>query len=293
MEKQSNLAAGFGLGKQLIRKFTANGQNEYNNIILDMKQNSFLKDRLIYKEFLNEDFLTDSKYTEPIGKSYINLDEFTKIMISQRKKNQIQKNGLPIITHFEFHKYLSSTINSIEINNKNIYETSDWLLAFCFPYFLNPKSSTLKAPNKYAITLPSNSNRPGHDKAKHYIFAPYQLFSIHGESTKLFLSNWTYMWGDRIEGVAGRPQLLFSRNIIDTINITLNEIIPDNIVSTGDSYGSIKSKFTNALIDLQLTLNGLSMYHDIDNMDVEEVLKLIPKPFKEGKEAIENWKKHK
>ena len=140
-KKYLTLGAGLNLGCQPIRKFTTEGQEKYTQIIADMVTGDFDNNSMIYKKHLTGDFLTDTKYATPIGKSSINLGEFTENWLSKSKNDQITPDGLPIITHFIFQKYLNSIINAGEINTVNIGPASDWILAFCFPYFMQPVSN--------------------------------------------------------------------------------------------------------------------------------------------------------
>ena len=121
--------AGIGLGKQIVRKFTDEGQILYSKIISEL----IIQDGFDHKA-INQSLLLDDKYSEIYNNNFIiDLDQFTKDNLKSKNVTK-RSNELPVITHFEFQKFLSSTIDFHDININDRSKLLDWILAFCiFP----------------------------------------------------------------------------------------------------------------------------------------------------------------
>ena len=139
--------------------------------------------------------------------------------------------------------------------------------------------------NKYAINLTGTAKFKGYSKNKHFMFAAYRLYSILKDDSHIFLSNPTYMWGDRIQGIAERHRVLFSKNAVTTVNKVFGEFIAPDSRDTSDlMYGK-----GEALKQLYTTIQNLAANKNIDILDTESMYQLIPGDFKRGGEGLKSW----
>jgi len=172
----------------------------------------------------------------------------------------------------EFIHYVFNTLNQnheIQFHNSGLWT---WLSAFFFDSIcplVNGKRK-VQAEARYVLNI-ENWNR----YYRHLIATPVRLLSELDGHSKIYLTGAPYRHGDLLEQLASRQEIATNKGIVEAATILYwdeekNDIKKGARNKTGKG---ILRRFTRDIIP------QFQMTYDLNSMDGEEILNLLPKEF--------------
>lgn len=114
------------------------------------------------------------------------------------------------------------------------------------------------------------------DYYRHFVAGPYNIYSLHGNNSKVFLYSPVYKHNDFIEQIASRQFIISHPNLIEAFSILYFDRAsgrPKRGAQSRQRAGNIR-RFVKIIQQFELT-------YDIYSMSSEQIINLLPQEFSE------------
>ena len=258
-----------------VREFTEEGNQQFILLYQQIKQS-----------VLNNNKSIEKGYTKALKKKMSDLINDTNLSrdIGGKKDLKMQDSN----DQYKFGEYIYETLkehneNKI-LNNDKLW---NWLSAFFFEIVFHKKARGI-SEHRYIL---SDS---WFTRYRHLVRTPWYIHRIYKDSSKLFLSGETYLGSDYMEQwISHRINEKFTKAADIAYNLYYDKKNNEPKSGWSKQYiwkkipGSKKTAKTLVPGSLGRLINKLNQYneiYDIWEMDIKEIIILLPKEFDELKE---------
>jgi hypothetical protein len=229
-----------------------------------------------------EQYLHELDYsTKFIPKPNLNIDLYSKktelpqdIFIDENKKFE---------TRMEIGSYISQKLSLCGIKRgKVIFESQEqwnnvwsWLAYLWLDQFITLRKGVYKVPAISRFIGSSDWNR----FYRHFISMPYYIFSLHENyNSKLFLECAPSIHNEFMEQIGSRKWIITSKSLVELAHLLYwdrKKDVPKR-GARGKGKGTVR-RFGKIINQFRLT-------YDVHQMDIRELVSLLPSEFDEWKE---------
>ena len=182
----------------------------------------------------------------------------------------IEVENLSVTTRMELGKYLTDLFEANNVHRKDILGIPglwSWLALLWFDYLCPLKDGSRKVlePSKYVCSSHYT------DYYRHLVAAPYDLFCLHGENSRLFLHTGLNVHGDFIEQYASRQKIITNKPLIEL----LDHLYWDSQLNC-PKRGAQNRKRAGNFRRLQSFIKQIELTYDLHAMSADEIAELLP-----------------
>jgi len=191
----------------------------------------------------------------------------------------IEVENLSITTRMELGKYLADLFEANNVYRQDILIIPglwSWLALLWFDYLcpLEDGSRKVLEPSKYVCSSHYT------DYYRHLVAAPYDLYCLHGENSRLFLHTSLNIHGDFIEQYASRQKIITNKALIEALDCLYWDLelnCPKRGAQSRKRAGNFR-RFQSFIKQIELT-------YDLHAMSSGEITKLLPAEYDSWKSS--------
>lgn len=185
----------------------------------------------------------------------------------------IEVDTISFGTRLEFGRYLFNLFESHNIHRKDIINISglwSWLALFWFDCLCPLKEGSRKVleHSKYVCSTHYT------DYYRHLVAAPYDLYCIHGENSRLLLHTNLNIHGDFIEQYASRQKIITNKSLIEL----LDHLYWDSKLYS-PKRGAQNRKRAGNFRRFQSFIKQIELTYDLNAMSSDEIAELLPEEY--------------
>lgn len=210
--------------------------------------------------------LRNGSSEETLGEQF-NIDPFSTLV---EPRIQLDADHT-FSTRYEMGEYLNNTLSAIDRNvlliNLGIW---DWLTVLWFDVIC-PETNGQRKVRETARYIVSKDRT---DYYRQLILGAWELYSLHGPHSRLFLKCPPYIHNDWTEQLASRQDIVTNKGMIEAIDGLYWDNTrqqPKRGATDRNRAGNVR-RFVMLMAQLDLT-------YDLHAMSVSEILKLLPREF--------------
>lgn len=216
-----------------------------------------------------------SNYIQEIRQGIIKsspVDVLSKEPYSIEFNPSIKIENCRFATRMEMGKHLSGVLTGIE-RNRLLKEFGmwSWLVLFWFDQLCPPDANGIRKVRESARYICSMDYT---DWYRHLVAAPWDIFSLHGEFSRLFLTDEIHKHNDFVEQLGARQNIISSKSIIeaaDKLYWGTHKNTPKRNATNRKIAGNLR-RFIMMTEQFGLT-------YDLYKMSADDILSLLPHEF--------------
>lgn len=218
--------------------------------------------------------------SESLQKPDLNIEPFSKQLILPQKVFINEEKTFK--TRMDIGSHLDQKLNLGGIDRAKILAEAQelwvnvwsWLAYIWLEHFITKKNGVNIVPSISRFVGSPDWNR----YYRHFISQPYYIYSLHGSiNSKLFLECPPSVHNEFMEQLGSRQWIISSKQLVELAHVLYwnrDENIPKR-GARGKGEGTVR-RFGRVILQFMLT-------YDIHQMNIEEMLDLLPSEFNEWK----------
>lgn len=207
------------------------------------------------------------------------IERLSKEPYSTQFYPAINIDDVQFLTRFDLGKYLNKVFNAVDrkkiINNSGVWS---WLSLMFFAQLCPTESDGSRKVRERSRYICSNDYT---DYYRHLIVSTYEIYHLHQDYSRLFLTCPLYIHNDFIEQVASRQDIITNHSLIKAIDSLYWRTSAAG--RTGPKKNSTNRKVRGSLRRLLALVNQLDLTYDLYSMSKDDILSVLPNEFNSWK----------